>query len=183
MISNVQIEPRGNRVFMTATLILFVAWCLYHIGFGEIPVVDPWLVKIGRSLIASPSSTGFFSCVLPTRGHGSLRGRRRPPQHLVRSAGAAMSTTGSRAAHAAQRPPSQSARTLAPEGNSHPRRCAARMNSLTRWSHACWLLGPTERLTRPPDAMQDHRQLPRQRDAGFAGTRPFCDRIGPVLQA
>ena len=51
----------------------------------------------GRSLIASPTSTGFFCCVLPSRGHGSLRGRRLPPQHLVRSAGAAMSTTGSRA--------------------------------------------------------------------------------------
>ena len=38
------------------------------------------------------------SCLLllPYRGHGSLRGRKCPPQHLVRSTGAAMSTTGSR---------------------------------------------------------------------------------------
>ena len=76
----------------------------------------------GRSLIASPLSTA--SCLLllsPYRGHGSLRGRRLPPQHLVRSTGAAMSTTGSRAAHAAQRPPSQPACTLAPVGNPHIR--------------------------------------------------------------
>ena len=36
-----------------------------------------------------------------TRGHGSLRGRKGPPQHLVRSTSAAMSTTGS---HVIMRP-------------------------------------------------------------------------------
>jgi hypothetical protein len=112
----------------------------------------------GRSLIAPPLSTGF--CLLlssPYRGHGSLRGRRLPPQHLVRSTSAAMSTTGSRAAHAAQGPLSQSARTLAPEGNSHPRQRAARMDPLLAWSGARRLLGPAERLAGPPDAVQDHR--------------------------
>ena len=44
-----------------------------------------------------------------------------PPQHLVRSTGTAMSTTGSHGVRAAQRPPSQFACTLAPVGNSHPR--------------------------------------------------------------
>src|SRR3954464_462063 len=69
-----------------------------------------------RSLIAAPAVNRFLlSCCL-TRGHGSLRGRRLPPQHLVRSTGAAMSTTGSRGNRAAQRPPSQLACTLAPVG-------------------------------------------------------------------
>src|SRR5580704_18121709 len=44
----------------------------------------------GRSLIASPLSMAFF---VAAPGHGSLRGRNNPPQHLVRSTGAAMSTT------------------------------------------------------------------------------------------
>lgn len=43
----------------------------------------------GRSLIASLLSIVFVA----TPGHGSLRGRNNPPQHLVRSTGAAMSTT------------------------------------------------------------------------------------------
>ncbi len=137
----------------------------------------------GRSLIASPSSTGFFCCVLPSRGHGSLRGRRRPPQHLVRSTSAAMSTTGSRAARAAQGPLSQSARTLAPEGNSHPRQPAARMDCFISWLRARWLLGPTERLARPPDAMQDHRKLTRQRHTRFARPGSLGDRLRPILQS
>jgi hypothetical protein len=41
------------------------------------------------SLIASPLSM----VVVAAPGHGSLRGRNNPPQHLVRSTGAAMSTT------------------------------------------------------------------------------------------
>jgi hypothetical protein len=41
-----------------------------------------------------------------------------PPQHLVRSTGTAMSTTGSHGVRAAQRSPSQFACTLAPVGNS-----------------------------------------------------------------
>jgi hypothetical protein len=47
------------------------------------------------SLIASPLSIAFCLFLVPYRGHGSLRGRKYPPQHLVRSAGAAMSTAGS----------------------------------------------------------------------------------------
>ncbi len=69
-----------------------------------------------------------FLSLLPCRGHGSLRGRRMPPQHLVRSTGAAMSTTGSHGIHAAQRPPSQSACTLAPVGNAHSRYSPARVD-------------------------------------------------------
>jgi hypothetical protein len=52
--------------------------------------------KRGRSQIASRLSTSSCLVLLPCRDHGSLRGRRMPPQHLVRSTGAAMSTTGSR---------------------------------------------------------------------------------------
>jgi len=48
------------------------------------------LAMEGRSLIASPLSMAFF---VAAPGHGSLRGRNNPPQHLVRSTGAAMSTT------------------------------------------------------------------------------------------
>lgn len=48
------------------------------------------LAMEGRSLIASPLSMAFF---VAAPGHGSLRGRNDPPQHLVRSTGAAMSTT------------------------------------------------------------------------------------------
>src|SRR3979490_257624 len=47
------------------------------------------LAKRGGSLIASPLSM----VVVAALGHGSLRGRNNPPQHLVRSTGAAMSTT------------------------------------------------------------------------------------------
>jgi hypothetical protein len=39
-----------------------------------------------------------------------------------------MSTTGSHGIHAAQRPPSQPACTLAPVGNSHPRYSPARLD-------------------------------------------------------
>src|ERR1700731_4075782 len=47
------------------------------------------LAMEGRSLIASPLSMVFVAAP----GHGSLRDRSNPPQHLVRSTGAAMSTT------------------------------------------------------------------------------------------
>ena len=47
------------------------------------------LAMEGRSLIASPLSMVFVAAP----GHGSLRGRNSPPQHLVRCTGAAMSTT------------------------------------------------------------------------------------------
>jgi len=123
----------------------------------------------GRSLIAPPLSTA--SCLLlvsPYRGHGSLRGRRLPPQHLVRSTGAAMSTTGSRAPHTAQRPPSQPTCTLAPVGNSHPRQRVARVDLVKVWSGVRGLLRPAERLAGPPDAMQDYGQLAGQGHARFA---------------
>jgi hypothetical protein len=89
----------------------------------------------GRSLIAPPLSRVSCFFLLPFRDHGSLRGRRMPPQHLVRSTGAAMSTTSSHGTHAAQRPPSQPACTLAPEGNPHIR-ADARRDLFTVWSGA-----------------------------------------------
>jgi hypothetical protein len=56
----------------------------------------------------------------PYRGHGSLRGRTDPPQHLVRSTGAAMSTAGLRLIDAAQRPRAQPP-VPSPRGQpSHP---------------------------------------------------------------
>ena len=97
------------------------------VAYVELP-----LRQRGRSLIAPPMSTA--SCLLllsPYQGHGSLRGRRLPPQHLVRSTGAAMSTTGSRGNHAVQRPPSQPACTLALAGNPHIR-TAVRMDFVRR---------------------------------------------------
>ena len=103
-----------------------------HEQAGHMIAIDPpvrltfLLHPRGRSLIAPPLSMTFYSLLLPSRGHGSLRGRHGPPQHLVRSTGAAMSTTGSRVTHAAQRPPSQPACTLAPVGNSHSRQLIAR---------------------------------------------------------
>ena len=106
-----------------------------------------------RSLIASPLSIATcFSC-LPDRGHGSLRGRKCPPQHLVRSTGAAMSTTGSHGRHAAQRPPSQSSCTLAPWA-THPVEAGWILSGFLADS---WLFGPAKGLARAPDTVQDHR--------------------------
>lgn len=34
-----------------------------------------------------------------------------------------------------------------------------------------------------PHGMQGHIQLPRQRNLGFPGTGPLCDRLGPAAQA
>ena len=71
------------------------------------------------------------NCILiasaAARGHGSLRGRKGPPQHLVRSAGAAMSTAGLRGVLRSPRPSVAVACTLAPSGN-HPIRGNAWMD-------------------------------------------------------
>jgi hypothetical protein len=75
----------------------------------------------GRSLIAPPLSIASFFLLLPYRGHGSLRGRKGPPQHLVRSTGAAMSTTGSHGIVCGPRPTCAAACALAPSGNHHIR--------------------------------------------------------------
>ena len=84
-------------------------WLPAEMRVTLIKAVQNTLRSRGRSLIVPSLSTAL--CLLlflsPYQGHGSLRGRRLPPQHLVRSTGAAMSTTGSRATHTAQRPPSQ----------------------------------------------------------------------------
>ena len=100
-----------------------------------------------RSLNAPPLSTAFCCSVLPCRGHGSLRGRRWPPQHLVRSTGAAMSTTGSHGNQAAQRPPSQPSCTLAPVGNPSPRRRMTRVDLVRVLS--CQLVAPTSERPHP----------------------------------
>lgn len=84
--------------------------------------------------------------LLPYRGHGSLRGRRKPLQHLVRSTGAAMSTTGSHLVRAAQRPPSQPACTLAPVGNPHIRAAAGCISMVLLRGLNLLVLGPAERL-------------------------------------
>ena len=76
----------------------------------------------GRSLIAPPLSIDSCLLVLPYRGHGSLRGRKDPPQHLVRSTGAAMSTAGSHCSHAAQGPPRSRLHPRPVGQSSHPRR-------------------------------------------------------------
>ena len=62
--------------------------------------------QIPRSF-ARPTTSRPGSGVRCYEGHGSLRGRQMPPQHPVRSAGAAMSTTGSHLSRAAQRLPSR----------------------------------------------------------------------------
>jgi hypothetical protein len=101
----------------------------------------------GRSLIAALLSTTFDSLLLPLRGHGSLRSQHMPPQHLVRSADAAMSTTDSRATYAVQRPPSQPACTLAPVGNSHSHQHVARVDLVKVLLGGHNRLGPAERFT------------------------------------
>jgi hypothetical protein len=64
-----------------------------------------------------------------------------PPQHLVRSTGAAMSTTGSRCC-CGPRPSVAAACTLAPSGN-HYIRSVLRMISMRNRSGSCyWRLGP-----------------------------------------
>jgi hypothetical protein len=68
-----------------------------------------------------PLSTAFRSFLSPYRGHGSLRGRKGPPQGLVRSTGAAMSTAGSRDVLRGPRPSVAVACILAPSGNHHIR--------------------------------------------------------------
>ena len=106
-------------------------------------------LRRGRFIGALPFPRPFSNCasyanhfllLLPCRGHGSLRGRRMLLQHLVRSTGAAMSTTGSHGIHAAQRPPSQSACTLAPVGDSHPHYSPARLDLIKVCSGVHWLL-------------------------------------------
>ena len=101
----------------------------------------------GRSLIASPLSMAFFCfLLLPYRGHGSLRGRKRPPQHLVRSTSAAMSTTGSHGVFMWPKALLRSRLHPRPVGQPlHPRRrfgCISVKHSLG--GHR--LLGPTEWL-------------------------------------
>ena len=99
-----------------------------------------------RSLIASPLSMAFCFLLLPYRGHGSLRGRKRPPQHLVRSTSAAMSTTGSHGVFMWPKALLRSRLHPRPVGQPlHPRRrfgCISVKHSLG--GHR--LLGPTEWL-------------------------------------
>ena len=103
----------------------------------------------------------------PYQGHGSLRGRTDPPQHLVRSTGAAMSTTGLRDVHVAQRLPSQ------PPAPS-PRRATITSGATLRMdlgegaSNRRWLLGPAEGLARTPYAVHDHSEFPGKRHACLA---------------
>jgi hypothetical protein len=109
----------------------------------------------------------ILTASLPYRGHGSLRGRKVPPQYLVRSTGTAMSTTGSPIFCAAQGLPSQ---LTAPSPRWATIKSEATSGSISMevslgsGGH----LGPAERLSRAPDAMQDHRELSGKGDARFA---------------
>ena len=101
------------------------------------------LAMEGRSLIASPLSMIFL---VAAPGHGSLRGRSNPPQHLVRSTGAAMSTTSWHTmtplkAHSRSHPYPR------PAGN-HSIRNLARMN-LTNNGVRRLLRAPTSGTARP----------------------------------
>jgi hypothetical protein len=123
----------------------------------------------GRSLITPPLSIASFFLLLPSRGHGSLRGRKGPPQHLVRSTSAAMSTTG---LHVLMRPKALLRNRLHPRpvGQlSHPRRRFGWI-SVNDPSGGHWLLGPAEWLARAPDAVHDHREFPGKRYACLACT-------------
>ncbi len=143
-------------------------WLPAEMRVTLIKAVQNTLRSRGRSLIVPSLSTAL--CLLlflsPYQGHGSLRGRRLPPQRLVRSTGAAMSTTGSRATHTAQRPPSQLACTLAPVGNPHIR-ADARMD--------------LDRLaTRPEPALAPTSGTARLSARCCAGSRTAC---GPARLA
>ena len=72
--------------------------------------------QAGHTSASEPMSSAVTE--LLTRRGRSIIAPSASPQHLVPSTGAAMSTTSSHGSHAAQRPPSQLARTFAPVGNS-----------------------------------------------------------------
>jgi hypothetical protein len=58
------------------------------------------IVQTAKKVLAMGPFSNRVSLVngfVAAPGHGSLRGRNNPPQHLVRSTGAAMSTTSRRA--------------------------------------------------------------------------------------
>ena len=130
---------------------------------NECPCCQGALHRIGEDV-----SEMLASCLLvpPYRGHGSLRGRKGPPQHLVRSTGAAMSTAGPHGVSlCGPRPSVAAACTLAPSGNSHPIRRPD--DGLVRRSP----IAPTaEGLAGTPDAVHDHREFPRKRDPCLAST-------------
>ena len=138
-------------------------------------------------------------------GHGSLRGRNNPPQHLVRSTGAAMSTTSRRAmtplnghprSHPYPRPAGnhhhigdladEAVMLVLRSGNQPVVKRAfysavASERPVGRSRGDC-LLRPAERLSRTPDAMQDDGELSGQRHPCFANARSLGDRQRPILQ-
>jgi hypothetical protein len=122
---------------------------------GHMNAVDPPVSLIfllhprGRSLIAPPLSIASCLLCLPCRGHGSLRGRKAPPQHLVRSAAAAMSTAGSHDASRGPRPSVAADCTLAPSGNRHIRK-VVRMNSRC-WSYQVLATGCSDQRNGSPE--------------------------------
>src|SRR5208283_609469 len=105
-----------------------------------------------------------------------------PPQHLVRSTGAAMSTTGSHGVRATQRPPSQRACTLAPVGQLAP--------ALTQ-SRECILYQPplSSTLARFPrrgkyDSIRHERRFAALEDRmGAAVQVTRMDHTAPELRA
>jgi len=129
----------------------------------------------------SNRSTHVKAAVYVARpGHGSLRGQPELPQHLVRSrsAGIARSTTSLRVI-ACPRPQ--------PRNCLHPRPGATRLSCMPTdddLDALCrhWLRGPAERFPGSPHAVQDNRQLARQRDTSLAGTGALLNSSGPGLQ-
>ena len=111
----------------------------------------------------SNRSTPVKAAVYVARpGHGSLRGQRGLPQHLVRS--------GEQALQGPQRAYVDHAPTGPPRNCLHPRPGAMRVGVSDEVDalRCHGRLGPAEWLARSPDTVQDDRQLACQGYAGFA---------------
>src|SRR3954451_4330595 len=115
-----------------------------------------------RGPFSNRSSPVRIPVYIARPGHGSLRGQRGLPQHLVRSGGQALQ--GPQRAYVDTRPPARRAIActlalgrclLAYLTSFDELRCHGRR-------------GPAEWLARSPDTVQDHGQLARQGDPCFA---------------
>jgi hypothetical protein len=132
----------------------------------------------GCSLIAPPLSMAFGRCPGDT---SSLRGRNNPPQHLVRSTCAAMSTT-SWHSMTPLKALSRSHPYPRPAGN-HCIRDFVRMSLRARRSGGGCGLRPAEWLPRRSDIMQNNEELSGQSHTRFAISRSLCDCSRPILQS
>src|SRR4051794_39516112 len=107
-----------------------------------------------RSLIAVPLSSPVIYVARP--GHGSLRGQRGLPQHLVRSGGQVL--------QGPQRADVDHVPTGPPRNCLYPRPGAMLLEYLTTFDELrCHdRRGPAEWLARFPDTVQNYGQLARQ---------------------